>query len=512
MNIAEWLYATANKSGLAPALFNGQELEATYNEFSSRVASIGASLQQNYRVHPGDRVALFMSNSTSYLELLYGILWIGAVAVPINYKLHPKEASWILEDSEAKLVFVLKDTDHGQLCSSSFRLGKNSVIRIGKTKMAELRSSSNSSRPISRFSDDLAWLFYTSGTTGKPKGVMISHGNLMAMSLCYPIDVDRVDSQDATLYAAPMSHGAGLYNFIHVRCGARHVVPPSGGFDAEEIFSLAKTIRHVSLFAAPTMVHRMVRQAKSHGEDTSGIKCIVYGGGPMYQADIVEAIEVLGPKFAHIYGQGESPMTITALSRQAMTKLAEEKKANLLTTVGFAQSCVQVRIADDKGSTLPSEVVGEVLVKGATVMKGYWRNPEATDATLSEGWLKTGDLGSLDEHGYLTLTDRSKDVIISGGSNIYPREVEEVLLQHSDVREASVIGRSHPEWGEEVVAVVVMAQGRKLCPSKLNDFCNDRIAGFKRPRVYYEVQSLPKNNYGKILKTELRQQFGTNLV
>ena len=355
--------------------------------------------------------------------------------------------------------------------------------------------------------DDLAWLFYTSGTTGRPKGVMITHRNLLAMTLCYFADVDGIGANDCVIHAAPMSHGSGLYALPHVLRGAKQVIPASGGFDAAEIFELARAHPGVAMFAAPTMVKRLVDHARAAHPALDGIKTIVYGGGPMYLADIQDALAVMGQRFVQIYGQGESPMTITALGREHFADSAHPRHLQRLASVGVAQSGIEVLIADENDRPLPAGAPGEVLVRGDAVMKGYWRNPEATAATLRGGWLHTGDVGALDDDGFLTLMDRSKDLIISGGSNIYPREVEEVLLRHPDVHEVSVVGRVHPEWGEEVVAFVVARPGASVTAEALDRLCLEHIARFKRPKVYRFVASLPKNNYGKVLKTELRMQL-----
>ena len=358
-----------------------------------------------------------------------------------------------------------------------------------------------------REGDDLAWLFYTSGTTGRPKGVMLSHRNLMTMTLCYSLDVDTVAPGDAALYAAPMTHGAGLYSLPHVAAGARHVVPASRGFDAAEVLALARHHGQVSMFAAPTMVRRLVEHAAHHGLDGEGLKTVVYGGGPMYVEDIQRAMRVLGPRFVQIYGQGESPMTITALSRHHLGDVHHPDHLARLGSVGVAQTAVEVRVTSDQGDDLPPGEVGEVVVRGDTVMAGYWQDRPATAQALRDGWLRTGDLGQLDAHGFLTLRDRSKDVIISGGSNIYPREVEEALLLHPDVLEVSVVGRADPEWGEVVVAFVALRPGATLDTAALDAVCHARIARFKRPKHYVRVDSLPKNNYGKVLKTELRDRL-----
>jgi long-chain acyl-CoA synthetase len=358
--------------------------------------------------------------------------------------------------------------------------------------------------PLHRAPDDIAWLFYTSGTTGRPKGVMQTHRNLLSMALCYFADVDPVQRGDASLYAAPMSHGAGLYNLPHVMAGARHVIPESGGFDPDEILALARELRDVSMFAAPTMVKRLVESAVARGLDGDGIKTIVYGGGPMYAADIEQAIAVMGPRFVQIYGQGECPMAITALSRDHLGNRAHPRHAQRMGSVGVAQSSVEIRVAQADGTPLPFGETGEILVRGDPVMSGYWGNPDATDHTLRGGWLHTGDIGELDADGFLSLKDRSKDMIISGGSNIYPREVEEVLLRHPCIREVAVIGRPHGEWGEEVVAYVVPRPGQTLDTGELDALCLANIARFKRPRHYRLLDELPKNSYGKVLKTALR--------
>jgi len=335
--------------------------------------------------------------------------------------------------------------------------------------------------------------------------VMLSHGNLVAMSLCYPLDVDQVSANDAVVYAAPMSHGAGLYNFIHVRCGARHVVPESRGFKAAELFDLARSLSQVSLFAAPTMVKRMVEEARSQCYSGEGLKTVIYGGAPMYVADLRDALSVFGPRLIQIYGQGESPMTITALSREAIADCESPDWERLIASVGVAQSCVEIKVVDELHHSVPAGHAGEIAVRGATVMQGYWRNDEATCQTLVGGWLFTGDIGYLDPDGCLTLTDRSKDVIITGGSNVYPREVEEVLATHPAVFEVCVVGEADAEWGESVVAFVVVREGHGADRHILNSWFTSQMASFKKPKRYVFCEELPKNSYGKVLKSELRQ-------
>jgi long-chain acyl-CoA synthetase len=507
MNIACWLAATAKLRPDAPALLTGFDLDADYKTFAQRAVALGAALARDYGIMPGDRVAVFASNCTQYFECLYGIWWMGAAAIPINAKLHGREAAWICSDAGARLAFVSDDTAEALIEVKADLPPAMKLLSLDSDAYRAMRDGEGAIAPLERAIDDLAWLFYTSGTTGRPKGVMLSHGNLVAASTCYLIDVDPATPNDVSLYAAPISHGAGLYNFPHVRMGGRHVIPESGGFDADEVLNLARQLDNVVMFGAPTMVRRLVDAAKRRGGNGEGIRTIVYGGGPMYLADIREAIAVMGQRFVQIYGQGESPMTITALSREWHARIDHPRYLERLASVGTAQSVMSVRITGANGEVLPPGETGEVEAKGTAVMLGYWNNPKANAETLKDGWLRTGDVGRLDEDGFLTLSDRSKDVIISGGANIYPREVEEALLTHGDVLEVSAIGVPDADWGEIVVACVVLEQGAAADDARLDAHCLASIARFKRPKRYVYLDALPKNNYGKVLKTELRQMM-----
>ncbi len=498
MNLGLWLQRRARVSPERPALFLGRDPVASYGQFHDRAARVAGWLAAQ-GIAPGDRVAIYMKNGPDYLIAQYAIWYAGAVAVPINAKLHGREAAFILDNAEAELCF----TSPG--LTEALRDAEVTCDLTDVTQEAYTAALAQEPVPdvTPRAADDLCWLFYTSGTTGRPKGVMITNRMLMAMSLTYLADVDTATGDDAILYAAPMSHGAGIYNMLHVLLGARHVCPVSGGFDPAEIFELAAHHGNVQMFAAPTMVRRMTDAARASGATGEGLRTVVYGGGPMYLADIQDAVAQFGPIFIQIYGQGECPMGISALSRAEVADRDHPRWRERLLSVGRAQSPVEVRIGDAQGAPLPPGEHGEIMVRGDVVMAGYWRNPEATAKTVVDGWLMTGDMGFMDTDGYVTMQDRSKDMIITGGSNVYPREVEEVLLTHPQVSEVSVVGRAHPDWGEEVVAFVVgTAQ-----PADLDALCNDNIARFKRPKDYLFLTELPKNNYGKVLKTELRQRL-----
>jgi long-chain acyl-CoA synthetase len=507
MNLAQLLVRTARTFPERPALFLGDELICDYAGLAARAASIAGFLRNRLGLQPGDRIAIFMSNIPDYLPILYGALYGGLAVVPINAKLHPKEVEFILRDSGASALFVSSDL----IEELQARLPGLPSLRVtlvpGTPAFASLYAAEPLAEPVHRHDGDLAWLFYTSGTTGRPKGVMETHGNLLTMTSCYFMDVDATQMEDSLVYAAPMSHASGMLNFPHMIKAARHVVPRSAGFDCAELLTLAAQHGRVSLFAAPTMIKRLVDHIERSGADPGGFRTIVYGGGPMYVEDLRHAQRVMGDCFAQIYGQGESPMTITALSRHHLADRGHPRYEQRIASVGVAQTLVEVRVADADGNTLPVGANGEVLVRGASVMKGYWNNPEATGKTVRDGWLFTGDVGSLDEDGFLMLKDRSKDVIISGGSNIYPREVEEVLLMDPRLQEVSVVGGKHPEWGEEVIAFIVAKPGAVVDALELDALCLQNIARFKRPKQYRFVDALPKSNYGKVLKTRLREQL-----
>jgi long-chain acyl-CoA synthetase len=496
MNLALWLQRAGLSHGDRPALGYGTRVLRSYNEAAGRAARLAASLRQKFGLQPGERVAISAKNCPDYVELLFGIWHAGLAAVPANAKLHGREFGYILEHSGARLCFASEGLDTEIAPHVPKKLQQ--LITIGSRDYDTLFAADPIAvSPCS--GDDLAWLFYTSGTTGRPKGAMLPHRVLAAASFAYVGEVDPTAPGEALLHAAPMSHGSGLYMMGNVMRLGINVVPESGSFEADEVLALFDVWPGTSMFAAPTMVKRLVECPGSC--NPANIRTIVWGGAPMYVTDALQAIERFSPRFAQIYGQGESPMTITMLSKQEIADRNYPRWTERLGSAGRPFAGVEVMVADADDRALPAGETGEILCRGDVVMPGYWANPDATATTLRGGWLHTGDVGAFDADGYLTLKDRSKDVIISGGSNIYPREVEEILLEHARVREVSVIGRPDPEWGEVVVAYVVGDADR----NELDATCLNGIARFKRPKDYVFVSALPKNNYGKILKTELRE-------
>jgi acyl-CoA synthetase (AMP-forming)/AMP-acid ligase II len=508
MNLAVWVERHGRLQPDRPALADGERVHATWGQFASTVARAAAGLRNDFGMSPGDRVAVVMRNRPEYLEALFAIWHAGLVAVPVNARLHRAEIGYILDHSGTSLVVT--DDEHADDIESL--VGTVRSLRSAVVAPSERWNELTALRPmplVDRQPADPAWLFYTSGTTGRPKGATLTNRNLMMASLSYFADIDPVMPQDSILHAAPLSHGSGLYGLPHIARGAVSVIPHSGGVDGEEIVALLKRWPGMSFFAAPTMIKRLVSDPAIVSADLSNLKTIIYGGAPMYLADLEEALAVFGPRLAQIYGQGETPMTITALSKADHADRDHPRWRDRLQSVGVTRTDVEVRVVDEGDHELPAGEIGEIIVRGDVVMAGYWNQPEATAESLRGGWLHTGDVGSFDTDGYLTLRDRSKDLIISGGMNIYPREVEEALLRHSGVGAVAVVGRPDPEWGEAVIAFVVTAEGAAVpTVEDLDRTCLENIARFKRPKDYRFVNSLPTNNYGKVLKRELRDLLG----
>ncbi|MEJ2374595.1 MAG: AMP-binding protein [Pseudolabrys sp.] len=495
MNIALWLERSALSHPSLPAAASGTRVVATYGQLAERGARLAGSLRDKLGLAPGDRVAIAAKNAPSYLELLYGIWHAGLAAVPANARLHGSELGYILEHSGARVCFASPGIDIDIAAHAPQSL--EHLIAVGGADYEALFAA-DAIDVVPRDGDGLAWLFYTSGTTGRPKGAMLTHRNLVEASLAYGAEVDPVTPGDTILHAAPMSHGSGLYIMQHVARLGLQVVPESGAFEPDEIVKLFNHWPRMSMFAAPTMIKRLV--ACRADCNARNIRTLIWGGAPMYVEDALAALDRFGPCLAQIYGQGEAPMTITTLSKEDIADRRHSRWRERLASAGKPYTNVEVMIVGgDDVAVAPGEA-GEILVRGDVVMAGYWRNEEASAVSLRGGWLHTGDVGVFDAEGYLHLKDRSKDLIISGGSNVYPREVEEVLLTHDAVREVSVIGRPDREWGEMVVAYVV----GEADATALDALCLQHIARFKRPKDYVFVDALPKNNYGKILKTELR--------
>jgi acyl-CoA synthetase (AMP-forming)/AMP-acid ligase II len=509
MNIGSLLTKTSRLYGNRLAIQYGEQ-QLTYAELTQRVGRLAYALQ-TLGVHPGDRVALVQRNGPTLFESLFACFRSGAVAVPINVRLHPEEVAFICQDCEARVLVAT-----GEYAASAFqaRLQNPELQLIGVESIKgalDYETLLAAADPVTIDAevdpDDLAWLFYTSGTTGKPKGAMLTHRNLLVMLMNYFGDVYPLTPEDVVLHAAPLTHGSGLFGLPAIAKGATSVILHTASFDPQTVFSLIQHLRVTTIaFLAPTQI-KMMLNGPHQSYDLSSLRCIPYGGGPMYVEDMKQAVEAFGPVLVQIYGQGEAPMTISYLRREEHMTHGDPVAEQRLASAGIPRTDVEVRIVDEDEHEMATGEIGEIVVRGDIVMTGYWDRPDVTAETLRGGWLHTGDIGMIDPHGYLYLLDRKKDMIISGGNNIYPREIEEVLLKHPAIYEVAVIGVPDPLWGESVKAMIALRPGMSLTEEEVNVLCRQHLASYKKPRTVEFVPELPKSAYGKILKRELREQY-----
>jgi acyl-CoA synthetase (AMP-forming)/AMP-acid ligase II len=484
----------------------------TYAQFNARVNRLANALAR-LGIGRGDQVALLQYNYPETLESMFGCFKAGCAVVPINFRLHPNEYAFIIDHSESKAVILSGEfTDDILAIRERIPRARHLITLAGGGPLLEyevlLAAESPAWTDVAVHPDDLAWLFYTSGTTGLPKGAMLTHRNLLAMTMNVYADIcPGLGPADVVLHAAPLSHGSGLYALPNVAKAATNVILESKTFDPELVLATIEQHRVTNMFAAPTMVKRLVDSPAIERHDHRSLRACIYGGGPMLAEDLKAATRVLGPCLVQLYGQAESPMTITYLPHRDHVLDGTADQERRLASAGFARTDVEVRIVGPDETELPPGEIGEIVTRSDLVMKGYWRNPQATAEAIRDGWLHTGDVGSMDGDGYLFILDRSKDMIISGGENIYPREIEEVIIRHPAVREVAVIGVPDATWGEAVKALVVVKPGVVLTGADVIAWCQEAVASYKKPKSVEFLAELPKNNYGKVLKRELRAPY-----
>lgn len=506
-NVSSYLRRAAQRHPQQRALCENERCIATFAELEARVQELADYLRVRLGLCAGDRVALFAENRARYIEWMLALWRAGAIVVPVNARLHVREAAYILADSQARLCLT-ESHRTGALAAAVRDAGlPPDALAVGDIDVdPEVWPALGGTADKAVAADEVAWLFYTSGTTGKPKGVQITHENLRQMVLNYLADIEPVAPGQCLLHFAPLSHGSGLYLLAHLAGGSNNVVVRGLDLGFGQIARLAAQHGAASLFVAPTMIQRLLRSPEP--VPTPGqLRTVIFGGGPMHVAPLKDAAAALGDRLVQIYGQGESPMTITCMRRSELQDAIACDDHARLASVGSAFVGVEVGVRTADGIRLSPGEAGEIVVRGATVMAGYWNQPDATRQALRDGWLHTGDIGVLGGTGDLTLLDRSKDMIISGGMNIYSREIEDVLVAHPGVREAAVIGLDDAQWGEIVVACVATVDGKAVDACELDRHCLDHLARFKRPKRYHFFDELPKNHYGKVLKRELKARL-----
>lgn len=511
MNIGKFFSKAARSFPERLAFCYGDQ-EWTYVEANERINRLVNSFKE-LGLKKGERVSILAFNCPQFLETLFACFKAGLCAVPINFRLHHKEYSYIIDHSgSAAIVFGedFRDTLYSlrgdmprvryYVCISNPResmLGYEELIANHSPVFEEVE--------VHR--DDLAWLFYTSGTTGRPKGAMLTHGVLLAMTMNFYADMCRLSPDDAILHAAPLSHGSGVYALPNIAKAANNVILPTRSFDPKVTCETIQGRKITNMFIAPTMVKILVTYPDIDRYNLNSLKCLIYGGGPMYVEDIKEALRKLPNCLVQLYGQAEAPMTISYLRKKEHVLEGTEAQVERLKSAGIPRTDVEVKVIDENDNEVPRGKVGEIAVRGDVVMAGYWKDPEATEETLRHGWLHTGDLGKMDENDYIYLLDRAKEMVISGGENIYTREVEEIILSHPAVHEVAVFGVPDDKWGEAVKAIVSLKAGMKVSEREIIDFCKQNLASYKKPKSVEFINGLPKNAYGKVLKRELKEKY-----
>ncbi|MBK6660914.1 MAG: long-chain fatty acid--CoA ligase [Proteobacteria bacterium] len=507
MNAGDFLTHTARSLPTRTA-FIWEGRTRSYGESNARADAFAHELVAR-GLERGDRVALLLDNCPEVLEAMCGCWKAGLAVVPLNARFTTSEIAYHLEDSGARAV-VASPRHLQTLATLRARLPALAHViaaegdgdNAWETIVARERGPYAS---VAVSADELAWLAYTSGTTGRPKGAMLTHGVLVFEVLGMLADFFPLTSEHVGIHAAPLTHGSGHVGLVFTAKGCAQVILSRSGFDAALFLEMVERHRVNALFLVPTIIKMVVEHPDARRRDLSSLRWVFYGGSPMYVDDLRRAIDTLGPIFIQGFGQTESPMTGTYLP--AAEHDIDGPGAHRLMSCGRVRTGIDLRILDPQDRELTNGEVGEICIRGGSVMAGYWCRPEETAETLRNGWLHTGDLGRMDADGYVYILDRSKDMVISGGLNIYPREVEEVLLLHPKVSEACVFGVPDAKWGEALSAQVVLNAGHTLGEDDLLAFLAEHLTGYKKPKHISFVAALPKTTYGKVDKKAVRAPY-----
>jgi long-chain acyl-CoA synthetase len=512
-NLVRGLRSTIRHNGPRQAILDG-ERTYTWSEFGSRVARLAGALR-SIGVSAGSRLAILSRNGFRAEELKWAALWLGAVPVPVNWRLAAPEIAHVLRDADCLCVFAetefCKPFSHPSLAEWSSKLlifgnasGPQAPVYEG------LLERSTAIEPADPRPDDDAILLYTGGTTGRSKGVRLSHINILINALQFGLGIGA-RRHDVYLHAAPIFHSGDLLATSWLLLGAAHCYLPA--YSPQAFLEMIERRRVTAIMAVPTMLIEAVRHPAFSSFDTSSVRALVYGSAPMS----IEWVERIADAFPHAefsngYGLTEATPILSVFDAREMRAAIEEarrtgRRDGPLTSVGKPNLLNELRVIGDDGREVGVGEVGEIVARGPNIMNGYLNLPEETRAVLQDGWLRTGDIGRIDEAGYVYVLDRAKDMLISGGENVYSSEVEEALYRHPAVAEAAVIGVPDERLGETVMAVIVPAAGARPTPDELTRHCRDWLGGFKVPRKFAFVEALPRSALGKVLKTTLRREF-----
>lgn len=507
VNLAQLLSQTAERLPDATALISGSQ-RLTWSELDLAVGGLAEELRAR-GVLPGDCVMVHSPNHIEFVQAMFAVWRAGAVLAPTNSRLTPAEVVSLAEVCEPAIVICHGEYAEHWAALQDARKIAGGVLWIGadaSTPDAVARlAPSRADNAVVRVGDP-CWFFFTSGTSGRPKAAVLTHDQMGFVVTNHLCDLmPGTTDEDVSLVVAPLSHGAGIHLLPQIARGATTILTTSGRLDGAEVWELVEQERVSNIFTVPTILKLLVEHPSVERRDHSSLRYVIYAGAPIYTTDQMRARRVLGDVLVQYYGLGEVTGNITVLPPDD-----HDHRGNLgfeIGTCGYPRTGMHVSIQDDDGVELLPGEQGEICVAGPAVFPGYHRNPEANAAAFRDGWFRTGDVGTLDNSGYLYVTGRASDMYISGGSNVHPREIEEELLHHPDIKEVAVLGMKDPLWGELGVAVFVAEGTTSLDGEDLQGWLGNRIARYKQPRHYVAVQELPKSAYGKIVKREIREML-----
>ncbi|CAN7308976.1 acyl-CoA synthetase [Bosea sp. LjRoot90] len=509
MNLAHFLTRNARRFGDRPGLIWG-ERQWSWGELDAAAHALCAALSAR-GIGKGDRILVHSKNCDEMFVSMFAAFRLGAVWVPTNFRLMPDEVAYLATSSGAKGFLCHGDfPDHAEAVAKeskalqfTWRIGAGA---FGETTLTEAIAAHQGSHVPDAIvdRDDPCWFFFTSGTTGRSKAAVLTHGQMGFVVTNHLADlVPGSTEQDASLVVAPLSHGAGVHQLVLSARGAPTILLPTERFDIDEAFRLIAKYRVTNIFTVPTILKMLVEHPAVDQHDHSSLRHVIYAGAPMYREDQKTALRKLGKVLVQYFGLGEVTGNITVLP----TYLHEEEDgpAARIGSCGVERTGIQVAIQNDAGEELKPFETGEICVIGPAVFAGYYENPEANAKSFRDGWFRTGDLGHMDEQGFVYITGRASDMYISGGSNIYPREIEEKILTHPAIAEAAVLGVPDAVWGEIGVAVCVARS--HIDENELANYLAEKIPRYKMPKRFFFFEELPKSGYGKVPKRLVRDEL-----
>lgn len=506
--LAELIKRSAVYYGNRTALVCNSE-RLSFRQVHEQSNAFGRALQA-LGVQKGDRVAVLLNNCTQYVIADFALIKGGFVRVPLNARLAPSEYEYILQDSTANTLIygeefaVTVNKMRSRLPYLRNFICVGNPANEGDYAFDELvKGHDRSDFATDVTGEDRFQILYTSGTTGKPKGAVTNYKSRLASLNNVFIDEINITTEDVMLHVASMAHGGGTKVLPHFVKGAVNVLMPK--FSLENFCKLVEAEKVTTTWLVPTMIGMLLEYPDLPKYNLSSLRTVVYAAAPMPVATLQRAINTFGNIFVQVYGLSEAPNPDLVLTKEDHMK-GLQGRTELLGSAGRTVLNVDVRVVDENGNDVKGDEIGEIIIRGDNIMTEYWNLPEATRETVIDGWLYTGDLARVDEEGYIYIVDRRKDMIISGGYNIYPREIEEVLYRHPAVLEAAVVGIPDPKWGESVKAFVALRDGYEATEQELIAFCQKHLASFKKPKVVEFLPELPKSSNGKILKRALRDQ------